>query len=175
MLKSKTLTVAADYDQGRGSAAGWCNQPLHQFYSHCTHLASPTCSDPSTKNEEGATMEKQSKMVTENEAQLIDEVREVRERAKDIDYKIIKAKKNYTIELTFDELQFLRNAVNGIHEFIKCLHGERTKNNSVVMYQLFGDIELEDIDLEELENKIYIQFFDDDGNIKEPEDIIDLT
>ena len=59
MLKSKTLIAAADYDQGRGSAAGWCNQPLHQFYSHCTHLASPTCSDPSTKNEEGFTMEQE--------------------------------------------------------------------------------------------------------------------
>ena len=121
-------------------------------------------------------MEKQSKMVTRNEAQFVDEIRGIRERAKEKDYKIIKTKKKeYEIKLTFDELQFLRNAVNGIHEFIKCLHGERTKNNSVVMYQLFGDIELEDIDLEELENKIYIQFFDDDGNIKEPEDIIDLT
>lgn len=175
MLKSKTLIADATTTRAEDRPQMACNQPLHQFYSHCTHLASPTCSQSLNKNEEGTTMEKQSKMVTENEAQLIDEVREVRERTKDIDYKIIKAKKNYTIELTFDELQFLRNAVNGIHEFIKCLHGERTKNNSVVMYQLFGDIELEDIDLEELENKIYIQFFDADGTIKEPEVVIDLT
>ena len=120
-------------------------------------------------------MEKQSKMVTENEAQFVDEIRGVRERAKRKDLKIIKVKKKeYEIKLTFDELEFIRRSIDGINQFLKCLHGDR-QENSWVLYQLYGEIELEDIELVELEDKIYKQYHDEDGTIKKPETIIDLT
>ena len=121
-------------------------------------------------------MEKQSKMVTENESQFVDYIRGVRERAKDKDSKIVKAKKKeYEIKFTFDELEFIRNSIDGINQFLKCLHGERQPYIDNVMYQLYGEIELEDIDLGELENKIFKQYHEEDGTIKEPETIIDLT
>lgn len=71
----------------------------------------------------------------------------------------------YTLELTFSEIEFIRRSIAGIHDFLRSLHGE--KDTSIVLYNLYGDIELNDIELMELENKIYSQYHSLEGTIVE--------
>lgn len=128
-------------------------------------------------------MEKQSKEVTENEAQFIDEIREVRERAKEgLGMKheafearrqrekiIIQKNETYRIDFTFSELEFIRNVIDGLGEFLKCIHGDRLSRKGFTLYNLCGNIKLKDIELELLEQRIYEQYHDPYGEILEPE------
>ena len=81
----------------------------------------------------------------------------------------LEAKKHeeYTLELTLTEIEFVRRSINGIHDFLRRLYGEG-KTHTFVLYQLYEGAELDDIELVELEHKIYSQYHDNSGDLIEP-------
>lgn len=79
-----------------------------------------------------------------------------------------KKNEEYTLELTLSEIEFIRRSITGVHEFLHSLNGVKKGQGNYVITNLHGDGGLDDIDLVELEHKIYSQYHDDSGDLVEP-------